>query len=104
MLMRFAKVTEDGQYIPPPPANQKASYATMVGPCPGVEVQFVVATLPPLPSRTRVALCWQVYVRATIINDAGNFLGRAITIATRYCAVRRQTAPSHGDRELQVSA
>lgn len=53
MLMRYAKVTEDGQYIPPPPDNQKASYATMV------------------------------YVRATIVRDAGDFLGRAVTIATR---------------------
>ena len=53
MLMRFAKVSEDGQYTPPPPDNQKASYATMV------------------------------YVRATIVRDAGDFLGRAATIATR---------------------
>lgn len=30
MLMRFAKVTEDGRYIPPPASNSKASYATMV--------------------------------------------------------------------------
>ena len=44
MLMRFAKVGEDGQYVPPPPDNQKASYATMV------------------------------YVRATIVKDSGDFL------------------------------
>jgi acyl-CoA oxidase len=25
MLMRFAQVTEEGQYVPPPPDNQKAS-------------------------------------------------------------------------------
>jgi len=30
MLMRFSKVTEEGKYVPPPPANAKASYATMV--------------------------------------------------------------------------
>jgi hypothetical protein len=30
MLMRFARVTEEGAYVPPPPANVKASYATMV--------------------------------------------------------------------------
>ncbi len=59
-------------YVPPPPANSKASYATMV------------------------------YVRATIVRDAGDFLGRAVTIATRYTAVRRQTAPLPGERELQV--
>ncbi|GAB4820390.1 hypothetical protein N2152v2_007436 [Parachlorella kessleri] len=72
MLMRFAKVSEDGQYTPPPPDNQKASYATMV------------------------------YVRATIVRDAGDFLGRAVTIATRYTAVRRQTASRAGQPELQV--
>lgn len=72
MLMRFAKVTEEGQYIPPPPANQKASYATMV------------------------------FVRATIVRDAGDFLGRAVTIATRYTAIRRQTVPTPGEKELQV--
>ena len=27
---------------------------------------------------------------------------RAVTIATRYTAVRRQTAPTAGERELQV--
>lgn len=72
MLMRFAQVTEDGKYIPPPKSNSKASYATMV------------------------------YVRATIVRDAGDFLGRAVTIATRYTAVRRQTIPSANERELQV--
>ena len=72
MLMRFAKVTEEGRYVPPPAENQKASYATMV------------------------------YVRATIVRDAGDFLGRAVTIATRYTAIRRQTAPLPGEKELQV--
>lgn len=72
MLMRFSKVTEDGRYLPPPKENAKASYATMV------------------------------YVRATIVRDAGEYMGRAITIATRYTAVRRQTAPAPGEKELQV--
>jgi len=72
MLMRFSKVTEEGKYIPPPPENQKASYATMV------------------------------FVRATIVRDAGDFLGRAVTISTRYTAIRRQTIPSKGEKELQV--
>lgn len=44
MLMRFAQVTEDGRYVPPPPDNQKAAYATMV------------------------------YVRATIVRDSGDYL------------------------------
>ncbi|GLI67460.1 hypothetical protein VaNZ11_011657 [Volvox africanus] len=72
MLMRFAKVTPEGRYVPPPPANSKASYATMV------------------------------FVRADIVKNAGSSLGRAVTIATRYAAVRRQTAPAAGERELQV--
>jgi acyl-CoA oxidase len=36
------------------------------------------------------------------VRDAGDFLGRAVTIATRYTAVRRQTAPAAGERELQI--
>ncbi|KAL4854889.1 Peroxisomal acyl-coenzyme A oxidase 1 [Chlorella vulgaris] len=72
MLMRFAQVTEEGRYVPPPPDNQKASYATMV------------------------------YVRATIVRDSGDFLSRAVTIATRYTAVRRQTASKLGEPEVQV--
>lgn len=51
MLMRFAKLSPDGQYTPPPPANAKASYATLV------------------------------YVRATIVEDAGWYLARSVTIA-----------------------
>ena len=49
--MRFAKVTPEGKYIPPPPANSKASFSTMV------------------------------YVRATIVEEAGEYLARAVTIA-----------------------
>jgi acyl-CoA oxidase len=30
MMMRFAKVSPQGDYVPPPPANSKASYATML--------------------------------------------------------------------------
>ncbi len=47
------QVTEDGKYVPPPAANSKASYATMV------------------------------YVRATIVEDAGWLLARSVTIAVR---------------------
>lgn len=72
MLMRFAKVTPEGVYKPPPPSNAKASYATMV------------------------------YVRATIVEGAGWALARSVTIAVRYAAVRRQTAAHAGDREVQV--
>jgi acyl-CoA oxidase len=73
MLMRYSQVLEDGTYVPPPPQNSKASYATMV------------------------------YVRATIVRDAGDFLGRAATIATRYTSVRRQSSPDSSTRkELQI--
>lgn len=49
--MRYAKISPEGDYMPPPPANAKAAYATMV------------------------------YVRATIVEDAGWILARATTIA-----------------------
>lgn len=51
MMMRYAKLSPEGAYTPPPPANAKAAYATMV------------------------------YVRATIVEDAGWVLARATTIA-----------------------
>ena len=50
-MMRYAKISAEGDYQPPPPANAKAAYATMV------------------------------YVRATIVEDAGWVLARAATIA-----------------------
>lgn len=62
----------DGTYVPPPPANSKASYATML------------------------------FVRADIVKNAGGCMAKAVTIATRYAAVRRQTAPAPGKREVQV--
>ena len=52
--MRYSKVTPAGDYIPPPAANSKASFSTMT------------------------------YVRATIVEDAGEYLARAVTIAVRY--------------------
>lgn len=67
------QVTPDGKYVPPPPANAKASYATML------------------------------FVRADIVKNAGGCMAKAVTIATRYAAVRRQTAPKPGEREVQVS-
>lgn len=72
MLMRYARVEDDGTYVPPPAQNSKASYATMV------------------------------YVRATIVRDAGEFLGRAATIAIRYTAVRRQSSPDNKNKEIQI--
>ena len=43
-----------------------------------------------------------MFVRADIVKNSGSVLARAVTIATRYAAVRRQTAPGPGQRELQV--
>ena len=54
MMMRYAKISPEGDYQPPPPANAKAAYATMV------------------------------YVRATIVEDAGWVLARATTIAVSH--------------------
>ena len=54
MLMKYAKVSRDGTYSPPPPSNSKASYSTMV------------------------------YVRATIVEDAGWHLARAATISVSH--------------------
>ena len=55
--MRFAKVTPEGKYVPPPPSNAKASYATLV------------------------------FVRATIVEEAGWYLAKSATIAVS-CAGR----------------
>jgi len=43
-----------------------------------------------------------VFVRATIVEEAGWHLARSATIAIRYAAVRRQTAPAPGAPETQV--
>ncbi|KAK9805355.1 hypothetical protein WJX73_005736 [Symbiochloris irregularis] len=72
MMMRFAKMSPEGKYTAPPPQNAKASYSALV------------------------------YVRATIVEEAGWYLARSVTIAVRYTAVRRQTAAVAGGRELQV--
>ncbi|KAM7259932.1 hypothetical protein ACFE04_015673 [Oxalis oulophora] len=43
-----------------------------------------------------------VYVRQTIVSDAANYLSRAVCIATRYSAVRRQFGSQKGGAETQV--
>lgn len=43
-----------------------------------------------------------VYVRQTIVADASNALSRAVCIATRYSAVRRQFGAHNGGIETQV--
>jgi acyl-CoA oxidase len=58
MLMKFAKMTPQGEYVPP--VHNKLSYGSMVK------------------------------LRVDIVNNAGWQLAKAVTIATRYCTVRRQ--------------
>lgn len=43
-----------------------------------------------------------VYVRQTIVADASSALSRAVCIATRYSAVRRQFGSQNGGPETQV--
>lgn len=43
-----------------------------------------------------------VYVRQTIVSDASTALSRAVCIATRYSAVRRQFGANNGGLETQV--
>jgi hypothetical protein len=59
------QVTAEGEYIPPPPSNQKASYATMV------------------------------YVRATIVEGAGWALARSVTIAVSMPCPTHAAPPQH---------
>ena len=69
LLQKYAKVTRDGRYLPPPKSNAKSSYATMV------------------------------FVRADIVKGAGDVLSKAATIAVRYNAIRRQTTHVPGQPE-----
>ena len=154
------QVTEEGRYIPPPPDNQKAAYATMVyvrativrdsgdflseegsgavgggvgwvggyggvcvcrragacvvcvwgeslcwpACCPTpwcTSIPSVFPTkLPGLPS-LRMHARTSSLTRPTLVSTASS-AGRAVTIATRYAAVRRQTATKLGEPELQV--
>ncbi|XVF52579.1 hypothetical protein PTKIN_Ptkin05aG0029600 [Pterospermum kingtungense] len=43
-----------------------------------------------------------VYIRQTIVSDASRALSRAVCIATRYSAVRRQFGSQNGGQETQV--
>lgn len=45
-----------------------------------------------------------VYVRQTIVSDASKALSRAVCIAVRYSAIRRQFGSQDGSPETQVSA
>ncbi|CAB3239672.1 unnamed protein product [Arctia plantaginis] len=70
MLMKHAKVLEDGTYIKS--KNNKLIYGTMV------------------------------FVRVIIVFDSVNYLSKAVTIATRFSAVRRQSQLKEGEPELQI--
>lgn len=70
MLMKNAKITEDGTFIKP-----KASvltYGTMM------------------------------FVRVVIIRDMASYLSKAVTIATRYSCVRRQSQINPKEPEIQI--
>lgn len=62
----------------------------------------------PLPSPIQLSYGSMVTIRVGMINNAGWELGRAVTIATRYCTVRRQfntpadPSPSPNTLEAQV--
>ena len=60
MLSKYAKVSSEGVYSPPPPQNAKASYSTMV------------------------------YVRSTIVEEAGWHLAKACTIAVSPWTIGRK--------------
>lgn len=47
MLMKNARVTPDGRFVPPPPGNQKAAYATMAS----RRLGALLATGPGAPAR-----------------------------------------------------
>ncbi|KAE9613133.1 putative acyl-CoA oxidase [Lupinus albus] len=71
MLMRLAKVTREGKYVPS-----------------GVPMQLSYGIM--------------VYVRQKIVFDASIALSRAVCIAARYSAVRRQFGSQNGSPETQV--
>jgi len=71
LLARYGHVNPQGDWIPPTKLGSKRSYATML------------------------------LVRARFVAISSDFLGKAASIAVRYCAVRRQFKDNNG-REKQV--
>jgi acyl-CoA oxidase len=72
LLARYGHVAESGEWEPPPPRFGKRSYATML------------------------------LIRAAMVAGSANGLGKAATIAVRYCAVRRQFRRAGSSAETQV--
>ncbi|XP_037298571.1 probable peroxisomal acyl-coenzyme A oxidase 1 [Manduca sexta] len=70
MLMKNAKVLEDGTYVNSP--SSKLTYGTMM------------------------------FVRVVLVNDMCNYVAKAVTIATRYSAVRHQSQPKPDEPEPQI--
>ena len=54
------------------------------------------------PAVAKVSYGTMVFVRSDIVMNAALYLKKAVTIAVRYNAVRRQSNPGAGGRELQV--
>ena len=72
LLARYGHVAESGEWVPPPPRFGKRSYATML------------------------------LIRAAMVAGSANGLGKAATIAVRYCVVRRQFRRAGSSAETQV--
>ncbi|XP_065085923.1 probable peroxisomal acyl-coenzyme A oxidase 1 [Ochlerotatus camptorhynchus] len=70
MLMKNAKLLEDGSFVKPP--SSVLTYGTMM------------------------------FVRVVIVRDMANYLSKAVTIATRYSCVRRQSVINPDQPEVQV--
>lgn len=70
MLMKNAKLLEDGTFVKPP--SSVLTYGTMM------------------------------FVRVVIVRDMANYLSKAVTIATRYSCVRRQSVINPDQPEVQV--
>lgn len=67
--------------------NVKVPHVNMLARFSRVDPDTSEYTRPPTPALVYGTL---TYVRSTIVLESGNVLARGVTIATRYCAVRRQ--------------
>lgn len=67
--------------------NVKVPHVNMLARFSRVDPNTSEYTRPPTPALVYGTL---TYVRSTIVLESGNVLARGVTIATRYCAVRRQ--------------
>ncbi|PWY97738.1 acyl-CoA oxidase [Testicularia cyperi] len=85
LLARFSKVLpESGKYMPP--LHAKLAYGTLMT----IFTDLYHSSILHLSRATWPIL--QVFIRASIVREAASVLMRAVTVAVRYCAVRRQFA------------